>query len=269
MLVFKTRHFLFACAFGLFALSDVGTKAEAQRKSDGGSQTPVDVWNVPAQYRGKAISSGKHNIAVKAVALTFDDGPSANITPQILALLKQHHAHATFFVMGQNVKQYPQLVRQAMAEGHVIGCHSYTHAIRPSASVAQREMQQTRQLVRQTIGRDPVLFRPPYGDTKSNYTKIARQEKDAIILWSVSGADTATRDYKVVRDNVTEGINSGDIVLMHDSSGKAHTLKALPEILTRLEQRGFSFITVPQMLALSAEASSIKSPHKFKIPAQH
>lgn len=206
---------------------------------------------------------------MKVVALTFDDGPSSNITPQVLALLKQHHAHATFFVMGQNVKQYPQLVRQAVAEGHIVGCHSYTHAIRPSLPVAQREMKLTRQLVREVIGRNPVLFRPPYGDVKSNYTKIARQEKDAIILWSVSGADTATLDYAIVRDNVTEGINSGDIVLMHDSSGKAHTAKALPEILTRLEQRGFSFVTIPEMLRLSASASFINSSHSSNIPVRH
>ncbi len=229
---------------------------------------PIDAWSVPAQYRGKAISSGRHGIALKAVALTFDDGPSANITPQILALLKQHHAHATFFVMGQNVKQYPQLVRQAVAEGHVVGCHSYTHAIRPAQAVAEREMKQTRELVRAATGHDPVLFRPPYGDVKSHYTKIARQEKDAIILWSVSGADTATQDYTVVRDNVTEGINPGDIVLMHDSSGKAHTAKALPEILTRLEQRGFTFVTIPEMLRLSAAVSPAKSRNRMNIPAQ-
>ena len=248
----------------LIALLGISPKAEAQRSNVATSQTPVDAWNVPAQYRGKAISSGRHGIAIKAVALTFDDGPSANITPQILALLKQHHAHATFFVMGQNVKQYPQLVRQAIAEGHIIGCHSYTHAIRPSSSVAQREMKLTRQLVREVIGRDPVLFRPPYGDVKSNYTKIARQEKDAIILWSVSGADTATRDYAVVRDNVTEGINSGDIVLMHDSSGKAHTARALPEVLARLEQRGFSFVTIPEMLRLSAAVPASHTTYKSK-----
>lgn len=240
----------------------------AQQGKSAVTQPLSDSWNVPTQYRGKAISSGRHGIAVKAVALTFDDGPSSNITPQILALLKQHHAHATFFVMGQNVRQYPQLVRQAVAEGHVIGCHSYTHAIRPSASVAEKEMRQTRQLARQVIGRDPVLFRPPYGDVKSNYTKIARQDKNAIILWSVSGADTATRDYAVVRDNVTEGINAGDIVLMHDSSGKAHTAKALPEILTRLEQRGFSFVTVPEMLRLSATVSPVKSTRRMNVPAQ-
>lgn len=242
--------------------------ANAQQSKTITPQAPADTWSVPAQYRGKAVSSGRHNIAVKAVALTFDDGPSANITPQVLALLRQHHAHATFFVMGQNVRQYPQLVTQAVAEGHVVGCHSYTHAIHPSQTVAQSEMKRTRELVQTATGHDPVLFRPPYGDVKSEYATIARQEKDTIILWSVSGADTATRDYKMVRDNVTEGINPGDIVLMHDSSGKAHTAKALPEILTRLEQRGFSFVTIPEMLRLSAAVAPIKSTRRMNVPAQ-
>ena len=131
-------------------------------------------WSVPERYRGRIVGSGKRGIPRKAVALTFDDGPSANITPQVLDTLKQHHAVATFFVMGQQVKQYPKLLQQEVAQGHVIGYHTYTHALRPTLSQAQREMEQTRQVVQQTIGRDTVLFRPPYGNTRSNYTRIAR-----------------------------------------------------------------------------------------------
>ena len=199
----------------------------------------------------------------KAVALTFDDGPSANITPQILDTLRQHHAVATFFVMGQQVKQYPKLLQQEVAQGHVIGYHTYTHALRPTLSQAEREMEQTRQVVQQTIGRDTVLFRPPYGNTRSNYTRIARDQNYALILWNVSGADTATRDADVVLENCTSNVHSGDILLMHDSSTKSHTARALPRILTRLEEQGFSFVTIPDLLRQSAAAPAPPSGNRI------
>ena len=163
-----------------------------------------------------------------------------------LDTLRQHHAVATFFVMGQQVKQYPKLLQQEVAQGHVIGYHTYTHALHPTLSQAEREMEQTRQVVQQTIGRDTALFRPPYGNTRSNYTRSARDQNYALILWNVSSADTATRDADVVLDNCTANVHSGDIILMHDSSTKSHTARALPRILTRLGTAGLLLCHHPQ-----------------------
>lgn len=222
-------------------------------------QTPAPDWSVPAQYRNHLVGSGKGNIPVKAVALTFDDGPSAKITPQILETLRRHHAVATFFVMGQNVKQYPKLVQEEVAEGHVIGYHTYTHDLHPSGRQAEMEMKQTQAVVQQAIGRDTPLFRPPYGNVKSNYTKVAREQNYAVILWNVSSADTATRDSDMVVKNCTAGVHTGDIILMHDSSTKSHTARALPAILASLEQQGFSFVTIPDLLRQSAVAPQIPS----------
>ncbi len=226
-------------------------------------QSSAPDWSVPAQYRNHLVGSGKGNIPVKVVALTFDDGPSAKITPQILETLRQHHAVATFFVMGQNVKQYPKLVQEEVAEGHAIGYHTYTHDLHPGGRQAATEMEQTRLVVQQAIGRDTPLFRPPYGNVKSNYTKVAREQNYAIILWNVSSADTATRDADMVMKNCTAGVHTGDIILMHDSSTKSHTARALPAILSSLEQQGFSFVTIPDLLRQSAVAPQIpRSSHR-------
>ena len=238
-------------------------RPEAVKAQPAAKQTPAPDWSVPAQYRNHLVGSGRRGIPQKAVALTFDDGPSANITPQILNALRQHHAVATFFVMGQNVKQYPKLVQAEVTDGHVIGYHTYTHDLHPSGRQAETEMEQTRLAVLQAIGRETPLFRPPYGNTKSNYTRVAREQNYAIILWNQSAADTATRDSNVVLENCTRNIHSGDIILMHDSSTKSHTARALPDILTSLEQQGFAFVTIPELLRQSALVPAVqKKPRR-------
>lgn len=247
------------------------TSPDAMQAKQGGQgspaamQTPAPDWSVPAQYCNHLVGSGKGNIPVKAVALTFDDGPSAKITPQILESLRQHHAVATFFVMGQNVKQHPKLVQEEVAEGHAIGYHTYTHDLHPSRRQAESEMEQTRVAVQQAIGRETPLFRPPYGNVKSNYTRVAREQNYAIILWNVSSADTATRDSDMVLENCTKGVHTGDIILMHDSSTKSHTSRALPAILASLEQQGFSFVTIPDLLRQSAATPQVPA----RISAKH
>ena len=243
---------------------NVAQAKQARQGSPTAVQTPASDWSIPAQYRNHLVGSGRRNIPVKAVALTFDDGPSAKITPQILATLRQHHAVATFFVMGQCVKQYPQLLQQEVAEGHMIGYHTYTHDLHPSGRQAEEEMEDTREIVRNTVWRNTLLFRPPYGNVKSNYTRVARELGYTIILWNQSGADTATRDSNVVLDNCTTNIHSGDIILMHDSSTKQHTARALPVILARLEQQGFSFVTVPELLRQSAAAPQLPKRPKVQ-----
>ena len=195
---------------------------------------------------GARSGAGSAAFPKRSLRSLLTTAPSANITPQILDTLRQHRAVATFFVMGQQVKQYPRLLQQEAAAGHVIGYHTYTHALRPTLSQAEREMEQTRQIVQQAIGRDTTLFRPPYGNTRSNYTRIARDQNYAIILWNVSGADTATRDADVVLENCTANVHSGDILLMHDSSTKSHTARA-PAPHTHAPRRaGFLFCYHPR-----------------------
>jgi len=207
-----------------------------------------DDWSVPACYRGALIRGRLKGFSEKVIALTFDDGPSDNITPQILAALKKHQARATFFVLGQMVKAYPQQVKQIVADGHAIGIHSYSHSWSPAMPKAIEEMDKTRTLLQNAIGRETFLFRPPYGLTTGSHARLALSRKYAVLLWSRTGADTGTRDADVVRDNVAPYPNPGEIVLMHDCANKQHTATALPQILDRLEKAGYSFVTIPELL---------------------
>jgi peptidoglycan/xylan/chitin deacetylase (PgdA/CDA1 family) len=110
-------------------------------------------------------------------------------------------------------------------------------------------MVQTASAIEKTLGGPTRLFRSPYGDLRSAYTREALRLKYANILWSNSSADTVTRRADVVYKNVIQYARPGDIVLMHDSATKAHTAKALPRIIATLKKRGYRFLTVPEMLA--------------------
>jgi chitin deacetylase len=203
---------------------------------------------VPDADRGVLVRGRLKGFTEKVIALTFDDGPSENITPQILAALKAHQAKATFFVLGKMVRASPEQVKQIVADGHAIGIHSYSHSLSPPMPKAVEEMEKTRRLLKEAVGRETFLFRPPYGKTNGSHARLALQQKYAVLLWSKTGADTGTTDADVVRDNVAQDPQPGDIVLMHDCGNKQHTATALPQILERLEKAGYSFVTVPELL---------------------
>ncbi len=205
-------------------------------------------WKVPDSYHSVIIRKRFRYFKPKLIALTFDDGPSANNTPRILQSLQQHHAHATFFILGNQAKLHPELVKQIADEGHAIGIHTFTHSRLPTATQAEDELSKCELLLKTITGKSTQLFRPPYGNTHSNYTESALKRGYAVVIWSVSSADTATHDQKMVLDNVTLGVEPGDIVLMHDSSDKGHTADALPKILDRLSKKGFQVVTIPELL---------------------
>ncbi len=204
-------------------------------------------WNVPPNYRAVTIRKRVRFFQPKLIALTFDDGPSLNNTPRILQTLKLHHDHATFFILGEQAKLYPQLVKAINDDGNAIGIHTYTHARHPSIEQSEKEMNRTEAILKLITGRSTQLFRPPYGNTHSAYTRTAQKRGYSVILWTVSSADTATHDPKMVLDNVTLGVEPGDIVLMHDSENKSHTADALPKVLDRLEKQGFQLVTIPEL----------------------
>lgn len=197
------------------------------------------VWEVPTQD--------------KFIALTFDDGPDAKLTPKILELLEKYDAKATFFVVGERVKRYPELVKKELAAGHEIGNHSFRHPAFETLSVntIKNEMDQTQQVIYQTTGHKAVLFRPPGGVYNENIINLAKQNNMQLILWSWH---QDTRDWsspgvnKIVR-KVLNNARNGDIVLMHDFVYRSsQTPEALKVILPELKKRGFSFVTVSELL---------------------
>ncbi len=205
-------------------------------------------WTIPQQFRGHVVAKRVRFFSRRLLALTFDDGPDPKLTPQILDLLAEHRAHATFFVLGETAQGRGDLLRRMAAEGHVVGLHGFTHVARVTPEQAAASLDRTAAVIEKATGRRPTVFRPPYGLTGSNLTRMARRHGYAVILWTISSADTRPIGAPVIARNVIHTPNPGDIVLMHDGSGHRATVEALPQILRELGQAGFQFVTVPELL---------------------
>jgi peptidoglycan/xylan/chitin deacetylase (PgdA/CDA1 family) len=179
------------------------------------------------------------------VCLTFDDGPHPDHTPRVLDVLKEHSAPATFFVVGQQVQRHPDLVRRIVAEGHLVGHHTYSHSDPQITSASQllAELDQTNQLLEALLGHRPVFFRPPHG--KLTPAKLFRlwRAGQRIILWNSDPKDVQSESSATIRQWFTDHpLKPGDLVLLHDKA--EHTSSALPELITSARSRGLEFTTV-------------------------
>lgn len=188
----------------------------------------------------------------KLIALTFDDGPWPVTTQQVLDILRQHHARATFFWVGKNVRHFSRIAERVVEAGHSVGDHSWSHQYRAvGRGTAASEIDSTARLIAQDTEITPTLFRPPGGNLKNGLAKYALSKGYTVVMWSVSSADTDPKaPWTAFADNVLKGAKPGAIVLMHDGGGnRRRTVQALPVILKGLQDQGYSFVSVPQLLA--------------------
>ncbi|MDD1609632.1 MAG: polysaccharide deacetylase family protein [Methylococcaceae bacterium] len=193
------------------------------------------------------------NSAEKIIALSFDDGPHKEYTPKVLSLLAQHHATATFFVIGKNIHGNESLLKQIIAEGHSIGNHSYTHGFFIDFKNVQGfkdELNQTAELVFSIIGKRMKLFRPPYGVTTPNLAKAAKLLDYSIIGWNIRSLDTTNDTVEIITQRVQTQIKSGAIILFHDTSAK--TIEALKQTLNFAQENGYKIVNVEQLLKIKA-----------------
>ncbi|GAC1467701.1 MAG: hypothetical protein NVS2B14_13750 [Chamaesiphon sp.] len=216
------------------------------------AQSQLLTWDVPARFQGKTLAEAKLPPNDKVIALTFDDGPWPRSTEQVLSILKQHNIKATFFLIGQNVKNYPQLAIKDVAEGHVIANHTWSHSYSHfSPDGAAREIEDTAALIYKTTGVTTTIFRPPGGLLHNGPADYAKKQKYFISLWSADSRDWQGVTVPKLIDNVLKEAHPGGIVLMHDGGGnRSHTVEALPTIIAKLKNRGYSFVTVPELLDL-------------------
>jgi peptidoglycan/xylan/chitin deacetylase (PgdA/CDA1 family) len=199
---------------------------------------------VPVAFRPAAGATGR-----LPVALTFDDGPWPQSTQQILTILVQRQAPATFFVVGRQVQRYPDLVRQELAAGMAVGSHSWSHPQSfdrlPAVRIRDEIARGRRSLV--PLGVHPVGFRPPGGAASPAVAAAAQAFGDRTVLWSVDPADWQTRvtvDQLVWR--VLTTVRPGGIVLLHDGGGnRSATVAALPAIIDGLRRLGLTLTVVP------------------------
>ncbi len=185
----------------------------------------------------------------KTLALTFDDGPHPVYTLRLLAILRRYHVKATFFVVGEMAQRYPDLIRAEVADGHVIGNHTYHHVnlTRIPESEVRNEWLACQLVVKGITGRTMRYDRPPGGDWDVGVIREAERLGLTTVLWTDDPGDYASPGDRRIETRVLDRINNGGIILLHD--GVQQTLDVLPQIIERLQSRGYRFVTVDQMRA--------------------
>jgi peptidoglycan-N-acetylglucosamine deacetylase len=202
------------------------------------------------------------------LALTFDDGPNDPHTHHLLEILNKHKVHATFFLIGNYVKQRPDIVREVSTAGHAIGNHTFTHPllIFEREDAIRRELTDCRAAVEDAIGAHSNLFRPPFGGRRPAVLRIARQLGLEPIMWNVTGYDWTAPPAAQIERKVSQQIRGGDVILLHDGGHKqigvdrSQTVLATDNLLTRFKNEGFEFMTIPEMMTNAASRLRTVAP---------
>ena len=184
------------------------------------------------------------------IALTFDDGPHPEYTAQILDILAGFDIRATFFVIGENVDLYPEMLQRTVAEGHEIGNHTQTHPLKNlSSEQIEREMSECESTIGEWIDCRPRLFRPPGGIISEPVIALAENHLYRVILWSIDTRDWAHTPVERITRTVLDSVGAGDIILMHDGiKSNSPTPQALRIMIPILLERGYRFVTVSELL---------------------
>ncbi len=190
------------------------------------------------------------------VALTFDDGPSASLTPRVLDILNEYGARATFFVLGENAVRNKSLLSRAAAEGHELGSHTWSH-IKLTGSSQEKicsEIERTNAVIAEATGKRPLVMRPPYGATNAGIVNLMDSRFGmSSILWDVDTRDWQHPGVDVVVRRAVGNARPGSIILVHDIH--ASTLAAVEGIVSGLQARGFKLVTVSQLMELGRRAA--------------
>jgi peptidoglycan/xylan/chitin deacetylase (PgdA/CDA1 family) len=195
------------------------------------------------------------NTSVPVVALTFDDGPSPRFTEDILSVLREQQAKATFFVTGQGIEENAEAARRIVEEGHELGNHSTSHRrmILKPYSFIQQEIEGADHLIRAAGYEGDIHFRSPYGKKLILLPYYLRTTGRLNIFWDVepeSYGDVAV-DADCIVDHVLARARPGSIILLHVmAEGRAESRKALPDIIRGLKEQGYRLVTVSELLAL-------------------
>lgn len=200
----------------------------------------------------------------KVVALTFDDGPSGQWTPQVLDALKASGVKATFFVTGEHVEQEPDIARRIVREGHELGNHTYDHHLLLHASMEQFEEEITHAagVIEKITGVQTFLFRPPKAWLTDQEKKRIGEMGYKVVLWTLNSKDWVTFDDKYIVSYLIKRVAPGDIILFHDGGGafsteggnREETVKSISRLVEKLRAKGYRCVTVSELIALGANS---------------
>jgi len=188
------------------------------------------------------------DVKKKQIALTFDDGPHPQYTPQLLEILAREKVPATFFVIGEMADRAPDLVRAEVKAGHSVGNHTYHHVnltkiLEPDIAT---EIKACGEAVQRITGQTPRLFRPPGGDYDTGVATTSEGLGYTIVLWTDDPGDYLSPGDQVILQRTLQRAGNGGIILIHD--GVQQTVNILPQLIHTLKQRGYEFVTIDTML---------------------
>jgi peptidoglycan-N-acetylglucosamine deacetylase len=209
------------------------------------------------QWYGQTFTGLQHGS--RQLALTYDDGPSDPYTLRLLDVLARHGVQATFFLIGRYVRQRPEIVREIIQAGHVIGNHTFTHPLLTfkSESEIRQELTQCSSALQDAVGEHSNLFRPPFGGRRPAVLHVARDLGLEPIMWNVTGYDWNAPPAAVIEKKIASQIRGGDVVLLHDGGHKdlgadrSQTITATDHLIAHYKKEGYEFATIPQMMATS------------------
>ncbi|MFD4568581.1 polysaccharide deacetylase family protein [Streptomyces sp. NPDC058475] len=221
----------------------------------------------PSAVRAQPAADGQGRFGTvdcrkaKCIALTFDAGPSEH-SARLLDILKEKQVPATFFLLGKrHIAKYPELVKRMADEGHEVASHTWDHKIltRIKPEQIREELRKTNDAIDKLTGHRPTLMRPPQGRTNDTVHRISREMGLSEVLWSVTAKDYRTSDPKLIHKRVLQQSSRDGIILLHDIY--PGTVPAVPGIIDALKERGYVFVTVPQLLAPGkAEPGTVYRP---------
>ena len=200
----------------------------------------------------------------RMLALTYDDGPNDPHTLRLLDVLARHNVKATFFLIGRYVKQRPDIARDVVSAGHVIGNHTYSHPnlIFASDRGTRRQVQDCQETLRDALGIEAKLFRPPFGGRRPGTLQIVRTLNLVPIMWRAAGYDWRGKTAEYVERKVSAGLRGGDVILLHDGghatigADRSQTVIATDHLIARHRSQGYEFMTVNDMLAMPTPAAA-------------
>jgi peptidoglycan-N-acetylglucosamine deacetylase len=210
-------------------------------------------YNVGSNFFMKVLCSG--DTTEKLIAISFDDGPVEQFTPRILEVLKEHNVSAAFFCIGNRVVENDSLLRQVFDQGHLIGNHSYSHTplfdLLPSRQMLN-DVQMTDVVIKESLGFQPKLFRPPYGVTTPAMREVMKKGDYTAVGWNIRSLDTIAKNEKKLLNKLIRLLRPGAIILLHDT--QKITLSILPHFIQAARNEGYEFIRLDKLLKVSAYA---------------
>lgn len=205
---------------------------------------PIANW-----AKGKVLLKVPVKPGNKVFALTFDDGPWPHSTRKILKILKEKDVHATFFMVGQEVTRRPEIAKEVSEAGHTVGNHSWDHPSRPRDAAGQ--VNRTDAAIKKATGYASTTFRPPYGMLKNGLAKQAMKNGNPVLIWTADSADWKKPGASRIARNIINQASPGGIALMHDGGGdRDQTIAALPVIIDTLREKGYRFVTIPELISM-------------------